>query len=68
MIAAWHRRGSLDKSKAKQLWAVHRWQPISPPPDVATLLANNQPLAVAQQWAAAQHQTINTKRSWADSS
>jgi hypothetical protein len=44
LIAAWHRGDSLDAAKAQQLWAAHRWQLISPPADVAALLAADQPL------------------------
>lgn len=44
LIAAWHRGDTLDAVKAQQLWAAHQWQLISPPADVAALLAADQPL------------------------
>jgi hypothetical protein len=47
LIAAWHRGDTLDAAKAQQLWATHRWQLISPPPDVAGLVAAGQPLLAA---------------------
>lgn len=47
LIAAWHRGDMLDAAKAMQLWAAHPWQLISPPPDVAGLVAAGQPLVAA---------------------
>lgn len=47
LIAGWHRGDTLDAAKAAQLWAAHPWQLISPPPDVAELVAAGQLLLEA---------------------